>query len=349
MKIVHTGDLHIGRKYSTYATDIANQYYEARFNTLRNIVKLQCDFIVIAGDLFDSKSVLDKEVKEVTNILGTADSTVIVVPGNHDYCIEQDKFWNKFNSYAASNTVVLTNNITINDVVFHAYPCTDKYSETNALHQTELDTNKFNIGIAHGSIGISYDKEQRYYKMTEKELLAMNMDLWLIGHTHIPYHNNIIFNAGTPQQTDISDNSDNGVFLIDIDKHHIDYTRIQVGEITFKRLELKIDFNLEESIKNIVEPFNSNSSLRIVLSGIVDENEYQNKEIIYNKYNNFIYMEVFDDDLKRSINAEMINTLTIPNSVENKLLWMYKDEPDILNLAYDLIKEAKNANKIVSH
>ena len=30
-------------------------------------------------------------------------------------------------------------------------------------------------------------------------------------------------------------------------------------------------------------------------------------------------------------------------------MMIYKDEPDILNLAYDLIKEAKNANKIVSH
>ncbi len=56
------------------------------------------------------------------------------------------------------------------------------------IKEAEIDPSVFNIGIAHGALeGETIDSEGLYFLMSRPELEAIPVDVWLIGHTHVPF------------------------------------------------------------------------------------------------------------------------------------------------------------------
>ena len=44
------------------------------------------------------------------------------------------------------------------------------------------------IGVVHGTLaGYGRDDGDRYYPMTQRELDSCALDLWLLGHIHVPF------------------------------------------------------------------------------------------------------------------------------------------------------------------
>lgn len=83
IKILHTADLHIGREYKRQEQEnieIAKRYRRARVEALENIVRIanqeNCDYLVIAGDLYDKKDISLTLQKEVCSILGGYGGTI---------------------------------------------------------------------------------------------------------------------------------------------------------------------------------------------------------------------------------------------------------------------------------
>lgn len=370
IRILHTGDLHFGKKYDKYPNNISSRYKSARFEALENIIitadREKCDYIVIAGDTFDNKSVPPALRKYVCDALAKSSCTVIVIPGNHDYCAEEnDEFWDGFEKLSGENTILLRKHEVYNGsdgkTVFFPCGCKDRYSAENALGwlaNAPKSPDKVNIGIAHGAIEtLSYDREGKYYGMTISELKQTGLDLWLIGHTHIPYPNEDvitsgnIFNAGTHQQTDISDNSEGSVFIIDIDDNkNISARKVLTGAVHFVRKSIKLSHgdSLRAALENALSGDCRNTSYRIELSGIISEDDYTEKQSIYDEFRSrTISLEISDNALCPEITKERIEKETLDNSLENTLLKQYLDqnETELLNLAFNLICECKGGAK----
>lgn len=369
IKIMSTGDLHLGKNYSSHHEEARRKYSEARFSALRNLVKAanerECDYIIITGDMFDKKSVSVGDISAACSILGTFDGTVAVIPGNHDYYEDKkDGLWNRFNEKRCDNTLLLTENqpYPMDKLILYPAICHSKHSSENAIGWIKEDTsvhdvNMIHIGVAHGSIeGVSPDPDHEYFPMSIQELTNSNVDLWLIGHTHVPYpaepfiKNPKILNAGTHQQTDIADNSEGSAFFVVIDDdRQITAERVHTGEIRFISIAVDVAHgcSLEDSVSDALSEYLNdaeNISVRISITGTALKSDYDIREKIYEKYSSrFILFEVFDNDLKAEITAEMIDNETNKGSIENELLKKYIDEPDILNLAFDLIKKCKEA------
>ena len=97
------------------------------------------------------------------------------------------------------------------------------------LKKIEIHSEKgYHIGIAHGAVeGETIDTEGMYFLMQRSELESIPVDVWLLGHTHVPFPKNLtenmekadtrIFNAGTHVQTNVSCNTDGRCFIIQID------------------------------------------------------------------------------------------------------------------------------------
>ncbi len=364
IKILHTGDLHLGRRYSNQKPQIAEKYSDARIEALNRIIRVAedeaCDYVVVAGDLFDTKYVPAALIKQVCEILGTCVCPVVVLPGNHDfYEGKDDKIWRGFMENASGNTTLFTSNepVRMDGIVFYPCICFDKYSEENVIgwvqENTERADNMIHVGVAHGAIeGLSYDKEKKYYYMTQSELEQSNMDLWLIGHTHIPYpaadviENQKIFNAGTHQQTDIADNSEGSVFIIEIngDKKII-AKKVHTGVLRFckRNLHLMHGQSLKAEIESALSDLDAESaSVRLQITGVALAEDYEARSDIYRGFEDcFVKFEPLDADLQPEITEEMIDSETIDGSVENQLLKKYIGEPELLNLAYDLVKRCK--------
>ena len=221
MRIFFTSDLHLGMKLASYDDAVRQRLVDARFETLERLVSMAnesgADLLVVAGDLFDRVGVSKKDVTRASQALSAFEGRLAaVLPGNHDYAVpDGSDLWRSFGEAASGDVLVLDEPRAYPlashelDCVLYPCPCTAKHSRANALgwigSAPRDRTAAFHVGVAHGSVeGVSPDFDGAYYPMTRSELEALGLDLWLLGHTHVPYpavpdRGHRVFFAGTPE------------------------------------------------------------------------------------------------------------------------------------------------------
>ena len=376
IKIFETGDNHIGKKYDRYP-DIKEQLIHSRFDCLQKMVHHAesegCDFFVLTGDLFDNISAIKQnDVKTVVEILAGFGGRVLVLPGNHDYYTGEEKVWKDFHNAMDKvdhNIFLLTEmkeyTFDVGDETVTVYPafCQSKHSKENTLGWIKnadfAKDETYCIGIAHGAIqGITPDMKEEYFQMTEAELNAIPVDVWLIGHTHIPYpklsktedNGYKIYNAGTHEQTDLHNNTAGYGFVISIDiqngKKVISAHSYVSGNIRYYDEEIAIESNrnekLKPAIKQTIEGIGKNSVIRLTIRGSVLQDEYETRNEIYKELlGSFLTYEIIDNDLSELITADKIKAEFSEISFAASLLVELLYDPKETQMAYNLLNECR--------
>lgn len=380
VKFFITGDTHFGKKYGRYP-EIKETLIASRFDVLTAMIRKAeeegCEFFIVTGDLFDSINTISvKDVKKVAGILAEFAGTVIVLPGNHDYYTGDEKVWKDFENALSSidhNVILITEfkprSFDSRDGKIVVYPafCQSKHSKRNNLDWIKAaDIQKdgvINIGLAHGAIkGITPDMKEEYFLMTESELSAIPVDVWMIGHTHIPYPDVLredvdtagykIFNAGTHEQTDLHNNTEGCGFIISIEKQgaatKILARKCVCGKVHFYDLNIQVipdgDTALADAIRNAIAGKNRNSVVRIRVSGSIKQSEYQVKEKIYRELlGDFLTYEVEDDELSEEITVEKIRGEFAETSFAAQFMEALMDDPKELQMAYQLLLNCRES------
>ena len=374
MKLFVTGDIHIGKKYDRYP-DVKDQLIRSRFECLERCVKeaerQQCEFFVITGDLFDTvSSVKVQDVRQVAVILARFGGRVLVLPGNHDYYTGEEKVWKDFQTALNEHEHNVTLITAYKPLRFEAgeesvsfYPafCQSKHSSENKLSwikETGMDDADYHIGLAHGAlVGLTPDMKNEYFQMAEKELLAIPVDAWLIGHTHIPYPAELserrdvsgyrIFNAGTPEQTDLSNNTSGICFVITLEhregKPVVSAHYFQSGAISYYDIPITVgEWTLREAILSRTQGLPDRSVIRLTVKGTVPEEQYAAKQQIYNDtLERFLTWEVVDTELCEQITSEKIREEFAEIGFAAKLLEALRDPVEV-QMAYELIQKHRD-------
>ncbi|MTI65278.1 MAG: DNA repair exonuclease [Firmicutes bacterium] len=368
LKLFHTSDLHIGMKFNRYPEDVKELLVNARIEILERLINLanerQCDIFTIAGDLFDKISrIPKKDLMRVIKILnGFSGEVVLIIPGNHDYDNGVTELWEDFQNNITEKILLLNHNkcydlsmFDINATIYPAF-CDKKHSKENNLQWIKkldkLPDSKFHIGMAHGALkNISPDLENKYFNMSEEELLNLNLDLWLIGHTHIPYPNNNkvkfhkVYNAGTPEPDGMDCNHEGSAWFIELDENkNVTAESVKTGRYKFMDIDYKIED--ENDFKNLNRKFYSDNILaRINLNGRIDRKLYENRYNYYNELSKkLVYLDIDDTNLGIKITKEVIEKEFTKDSFPYQFLkGLYEDsqDEDALQLAYELILEVK--------
>jgi DNA repair exonuclease SbcCD nuclease subunit len=377
LKIFMTGDNHIGLKYAKYGEKAAF-LAEKRISAFRDMVKKaneeECGLFVITGDLFENISgIAKRDIASLLNILSEFNGTVAVLPGNHDYYDEDAKVWKDFKAASDSchNILILNEyrpySVLAGDDEVVIYPafCTSKHSKPGENNldwvkdENILPDETYRIGIAHGAVeGETIDSEGRYFLMTRKELEAIPVDAWLIGHTHVPFPNNLakefsacdkIFNAGSHVQPDVATNTEGSCFIIEISKDKkVKAKKFLSGNIRFYRPEIKVSAgNMEEILERELSEFNSESVIDgMVISGTADKDEYEDRrEIIENALARFVSGSYDDSALSRLISKELIDSEFAETSLSAAVLSALLEEPKEAQLVYELLGELKGGKR----
>lgn len=372
IRIFLTGDNHIGIKYASH--EKAALLVEARISAFEAMVDTanleQCDLFIITGDLFENTYCTTKKVMmRLLDMLAQFKGTVIILPGNHDYYDKDVKVWQLFKSLQQDydNVMLLTEyhpySLTINDSSVMLYPslCTSMHSrpgENNLgwiMEENIVPDSVYRIGIAHGAVeGETIDKEGHYFLMTRKELESIPVDVWLIGHTHVPFPANLqqdsftkgekIFNAGTHVQTDVSCNTEGLCFVIEINEEKtVQAKKVVSGNLRFFRKNVIVTAgSMEKNIQEAVANISNNSVVNLVISGAVSPQEYDTKdEIIENALARFVEGTYTDDGLSRLISKDLIESEFAETSFSAGLLTVLLDEPREAQLTYELLKTLK--------
>lgn len=367
IKVLLTGDLHIGMKFNNYPENLRKLLVEARFESLMRTIKAaneeSCSIFTVAGDLFDNIKISNKDIDRVIKILGEfSGECVLVMPGNHDYDNGMVDLWKRFKESLSEKIVLLNENrpyslknYSLNAIAYPAY-CSSKHSEINNLNWIkelkEFDDKSFHIGLSHGSLqGLSPDMEGSYFPMSEKELLSIPMDVWLLGHTHIsyPYNENTvsdkIFNAGTPEPDGFDCSHNGNAWIIEIDdKKSVRGKRVETGK--YKFYDVKREVSDQESLESIKEEFSTknpeNNLLRLSLKGRISENLFSIRHEFYRDMDKALaYFKVDDSELGIKISKEDIKKEFTEGSFPYKLLNQVADDQEALQIAYEIIREVK--------
>lgn len=371
MKIFVTGDNHIGLKYLSHeqASVLASNRITAFEGMVKTANDEDCALFVITGDLFENTySIAKKDIKTLLEILSRFKGTVVVLPGNHDYYDKEVKVWRYFKDAmdTYNNILLLTEyspyKITANDEDVVIYPalCTSLHSAEGQnnlewIKETEIISDgAYHIGIAHGAVeGETIDNEGKYFLMTRSELENIPVDVWLIGHTHVPFPRNLtedfaesdkIFNAGTHVQTDVSCNTEGLCFVVEIDENkNVRAKKVVSGNLRFYRKNIVVSAeNMEDTIVAELDGIDDNSVVDLVITGSVTANEYEDKEnIIESALKRFVEGTYNVYSLSKLISKELIESEFTETSFSAGLLSSLLDEPKEAQLAYELLKSLK--------
>ena len=370
LKLFLTGDNHIGLKYANHeqAAALISERLEAIERMVRKANEEKCGLFVIAGDLFENTyGISKKDVKAVADMLSQFNGITAVLPGNHDYYDNEAKVWHYFKDVTHDNILLLTDyrpyEITIGDDTAILYPalCTSLHSakgENNLGWIKSMpitDSGKYHIGIAHGAVeGETIDNEGQYFLMTRDELSSIPVDVWLIGHTHVPFPNDLktdvctegehIFNAGTHVQTDVSCNTEGCGFIIEIDEDKtVRAKKASSGGIRFYRKNITLTAgNMKAVLTRELGMLDDKSVVDIILDGAVTDTEYAvHDEVLRDMLSRFTESTYNDHALSRLISDELIKSEFSETSFSSELLSALMDEPKEAQLLYELLKELK--------
>ncbi len=365
LNIFHTGDIHIGMKFSGYTEDVRDALIETRFTTLEEMINksndLKSDIFVVAGDLFNTTQISKNDIERTVRILDKfSGSCVLVMPGNHDYDNGRVDLWKIFNKvenekilYLGEKKPYYLENYNL-DLVIYPAPCHAKHSSENNLgwikEQGLEDYGKYHIGIAHGALeGLSPDLVGNYYYMEKNELEEIPVDLWLLGHTHVSYPEKEsvvdwkIFNAGTHEPDGLDSRNPGSAWNISIDKDKkIRGKRIITGNYRFydKFFEIKSDEELEDVRTWALEEDPSKKIIRFTLEGRITSSLYKELDLYYKDLEKKLFHLIIDDSkLKTRIDKETIEKEFTQGSFPYVFLNDLLDDDDALQIAYDLMKE----------
>ncbi len=376
IKIFVTGDNHFGKKYDRYP-EIRDRLVDNRFVCFEKMVEKAeqegCDIFAVTGDLFDNCSSIRKsDVERVVRILAGFAGRVLVLPGNHDYYTGEEKVWKDFDDAlrTCDNNIIRLDRfepypIEIAEETVVIYPafCRSKHSRENNLgwikEMSVPKNGQINIGMAHGAIeGVTPDMQKEYFLMTEPELQAIPMDVWLVGHTHIPYPGGLsedeeiggyrIFNAGTHAQTDLHNNTRGYGFIISVDKQgdkaQVSAKKYQSGTIFFYDIAVRVSSaegdSLEALLQEKLDPLEAESVVRLTVTGSVLSEEYSRRQELYKKYcDRFLSWELQDDELHEEITLDRVREEFAESSFAAKLMEALQGDQTELQMAYELLQE----------
>ncbi|SMO38574.1 metallophosphoesterase [Fodinibius sediminis] len=370
MKILHFADVHLGRGFSGYA-EVSEELSEARYETLENLIskanEKQCDVIVIAGDLFERPRMNKADVERVIQILNRFErGPVLLLPGNHDYVTPESDLWRYVNDAKDDHVIVLGEKApkSLGDydlpATIYPAPCHSKHSSENEIGwiaDVEKDSELINIGIAHGSVpGVAPDMNDEHYPMTQEELSDSGVDLWLLGHIHVPWPDNPgqkdrILYSGTPEPDTANCPHGGTALLVEIGESKEVYVQqLLTGKYRFENWDEHV--TSKEELENLLQRAEQEESqevvCRLTINGKLEEEACKSwhEEIFPKLREAFFYLKLDDSDLKRRITKEQVEEEFPQESFPDRLLsrFIENDQEEALQTAYELISEVQDEN-----
>ncbi|BDZ71457.1 metallophosphoesterase family protein [Methanobacterium petrolearium] len=355
VKFLHTADWHLGMKYKQLG-DKAPKARNIRLKTVNKILETareqNVDFILIAGDIFDSNQVDRNLVGTVSQmILQISPTPVYLLPGNHDPLtrdsLYHDPIWEKPDNLTIfrEKEPVVTGNCTL-------YPCpvNQKQSQEDPTAWIDSQSNDFglgrdmSIGVAHGNLQVDFIEDPNF-PINPARCETSGLDYLALGEWHSLFcHPNTegtikTVYPGTPETTKFGEDNSGKAVIVQINSPNDtpQITPLDVGTLTWQKLSKKINNPsdaqyLESELKSIEEP--QNNVILLKVNGVTDQETISQLSKFEDKYSNhFMKFQVSMDELYLKPNLLELKALLPEGAIVNQtfeaLMALMKTQPDI--------------------
>ena len=294
---IHTADLHLDSPFigiyeinQELRESLVNATFEAYDTIIDLCIEKEVDFLLIAGDVYDSANKsLYAQLKFIKGLdrLSNAGIQTIIAHGNHD----------PLNGWSATlnwpEDVHIMSGDTIDSVQLEkdethvvtiigtSYPAQHIWTNLAQKFPKRENNEVFTIGLLHCMVGSSTEHDP-YAACTMQDLKDLDYDYWALGHIHVPSVINetypVVVYSGNPQGRHIKEAGPRGCYLVTIDtKNEIskefietDTIRWYVEDISIEGMESEEDLILQirECIDTILDGADGRSVIcRFILTG----------------------------------------------------------------------------------
>ncbi len=322
-RIIHTADIHLGMKFSDLgrAGNIIRKFQRKAFAAIvKTAIEKKADFLVVAGDLFDSKLVSDATYRFVASELRKLeDIAVIVIPGTHDPA-GAELIWNRVRKENLPESVKLIlqpedSPVTFpdKDTTFWAKPNQQSNSSESPIPELRDNSlSQYHIAAAHGTAQIGGIEAKNDFPFTPEELQNSNFDYIALGHWH-SYKRIGELNAyypGAAEQSKFGLEDAGNLLVVDINDSGVSVEKAHIGRTRWHDIKLETEvMKSPGDILKELETFSGESNIlrcKIVgqqLPGINFDTEKLEKELD----EQFCFIRIIDET-----SAQMIEEM-IPN------------------------------------
>jgi len=273
-KFIHAADLHIESPYKgvgnmnkALGNSLVEHGIRAYEKLIQSAIDEKIDFLLIAGDSFDSESgSLSAQYRFVRGLerLNAAHIPVFIICGNHD----------PLNSW--SSHLQLPNNVILfeaDEVQQHTVTkegkelaeiygvSFGKKEEYNNLAKKfkRNDSASFSIGLLHGTIA-GNDAHTPYCKFEMDNLRASNLDYWALGHIHkrevLSEQNPMVVYPGNIQGRHFNETGEKGCSIVTVNGGKIsNHDFISLSDIIYEYRS--IDLQGMDSMSEFFQEVNS--------------------------------------------------------------------------------------------
>lgn len=276
MRFIHTADWQIGKPFARIDDPRKRSLVQqARFEAIKRVGAVArdvgADFVLVAGDLFDSTSADKPTVSAACSAIGQIGVPVIAIPGNHDHggpgSVWEQEFFRREQEALASNLAVLLEAEPYELESAVLLPCplvrrtvvadSTEWLRPPAVYSS-LPAGKPRIVLAHGSVQVfsgGWDDEA-------EDIAATNLvDVGRIPETEVDYialgdwHGTKqvgpkAWYAGTPEPdrfTKGEDHDPGNVLVVDVSRGEVPrVTKEHVGKLSW--VELAFDFAADDAL-----------------------------------------------------------------------------------------------------
>lgn len=281
MKFAHLADCHLDGWRQPELNMLNLQSFQ---KTVAICIKEKVDFILIAGDLFDSSypsiDILKEAFKEFRR-LNEANIPVFIIAGSHDYSasgrtfldvLEKSGFCKNVANYEERNGHLILQPTIYKNVAIYGYPGKKSGLEVDEIEGIKLQDSPglFKILMLHTTIK-SVVSNPKIRSVDDSKLPPVNY--LALGHLHINYSKNgkvypgPIFPNNLPELEELK----GGSFYI-YDNGKIDKREVKIKEVLVINYETNDALNATDELLNILVKEQLKDKIIIIkLSGIIEQ------------------------------------------------------------------------------
>ena len=188
IKLLHAADLHLDAPFSSLSPAKAAQCRREQRALVQELIdcanRSGCDFLLLAGDVFDSDNVYPDTVESLIRIFASCSARILIAPGNHDCLLPGCAY---LSAKWPENVHIFTSE-TVQTLSFPDLSCRVHGAGFCSAHAQGLLENFrapqdgcTDIMVLHGDAA---SPDSDYNAVTKQQIAASNLTYLALGHIH---------------------------------------------------------------------------------------------------------------------------------------------------------------------
>lgn len=346
IKFIHAADFHMDASFSSLSPELGKQRREEQREILRRFAQAcqGCDMVLLAGDLFDGKTVYLDTIEALKDCFASIDAPIYIAPGNHDPYSEDSP-------YAGEDWGENVTIFTKQELERIELPQCDLYGGAYTEGNWEplkdfrvADESRMNILLLHTGA--------EYNPITSEQIAASGFDYLALGHVHSMQIQKEDYTTyaypGCLMGKGFDECGKKGFLQVRLSKVCCDPEFIPVESRRYEILEVEVGEDPVGAILDVLPDDAKEHSFRVILQGSCEAPDLAAiSEAVEDRC---FYLELVDKTYRKGPKWEGIEEDTLRGEIMKELKFRFdkatEEEKGYITVAAEILKDLMDGRDV---